>query len=201
MKKLAAAVLLIVSVTGCAMSAGIHRDFFEAKERAVRHKLPLVFMAYGQKPNTAGGVSVNIDFQNAGTQTLKGVAFSLVPYDEQGRQVSCEVNRTCATELKATGYFRPDGGYYSRSWENVWYSRTIKYIRVTAVSVTHMDGATQVINRPEDLFAMSIRTETWSFVHFWSGYPVGSMPETASPEQQVKPAPQQAQPIRTEPLK
>ena len=94
-------------------------------------------MAYGQEPNSAGGVTVNIDFQNAGTKTIKGIVFTLTPFDEQGRQVSCDVNRKCATDLTATGYFRADSGYYSKYWENVWYSRVIKYIRVNAVTITY----------------------------------------------------------------
>ena len=199
MRKLAAAVLIILSVSGCAMSARIHRDFSDAKERAARHNLPLVFMAYGQEPNSAGGITVNIDFQNAGPQTLKGVVFSLTPYDEQGRQVSCEVNRKCATDLTATGYFRADSGYYSKYWENVWYSRVIKYIRVNAVTVTSMDGTTRVITKPEDLYQMSISTKTWSYTHFWSGYPVGTKPEMDA--EPVSPAPQRTKPVRTEPVR
>ena len=201
MRKSALAVLTILLVAGCAMSARIHEDFSEAKERAARNNLPLVFMAYGQEPNSAGGVTVNMDFQNAGTKTIENIIFTLTPYDEQGRQVSCDVNRKCSTDLTAKGYFRADSGFYSKYWENVWYSRVIKYVRVNAVSITYLDGATQVINKPEDLYTMAIRTETWSYMHFWSGYPVGSMPASVGPEQPVKPAPQPAQPVRTEPLK
>ena len=199
MKKLAAAVLIILSVSGCAMSARIHEDFSKAKERAARNNLPLVFMAYGQEPNSAGGITVNIDFQNADTRTIKGIVFSLTPYDEQGRQVSCEVNRKCATDLTASGYFRPDSGYYSRYWENVWYSRLIKYIRVNAVTVTYMDGPTRVITKPEDLYRMSVSTKIWSYTHFWSGYPVGTKPEMEA--EPVSRIPQRTEPVRTEPLK
>jgi hypothetical protein len=201
MKKLAAAVLIILSISGCAMSARIHRDFSEAKERAARQNLPLVFMAFGREPNTAGGVTVEINFQNVGTKTIKSAVFTLTPYDEQGRQVNCEVNRKSTTDLTAVGYFRADSGYYSKYWENVWYSRTIKYIRVTAVAITYLDGTAQVLNKPEDLYTMAISTKTWSYVHFWSGYPVGSMPVSAGPVQPVKPVPLRGEPVRSEPLK
>lgn len=201
MRKLALAVLTILLIAGCATSARIHEDFSEAREQAMRQNLPLVFMAYGREPNSAGGVTVDIDFENVSTKTIKSIVFTLTPYDQDGRQVSCEVNRKGATELTASGYFRADSGYYSKYWENVWYSRTIKYIRVSAVAITYLDGTTQVINKPEDLYAMAIRTETWSYMHFWSGYPVGSMPTVVSPEQPAKPAPPLAQPVRTEPLK
>jgi len=200
-KSVLAAVLTILLIAGCATSARIHKEFSAAKERAARHNLPLVFMAYGREPNSAGGVTVNIDFENVSTKTIKSIVFTLTPFDQDGRQVSCEVNRTCATDLTATDYFRADSGYYSKFWENVWYSRTIKYIRVTAVAITYLDGTTQVINKPEDLYTMSISTETWSYVHFWSGYPVGSMPVSAGPEPPVKPVPPRIEPVRTEPLK
>ena len=201
MKKLAAAVFALIVVSGCATSARIHEEFSEAKERAARNNLPLVFMAYGQEPNSAGGITVDIDFQNTGTKTIKSIVFTLTPFDAEGRQVSCEVNRKGATDLTATGYFRADSGYYSKYWENVWYSRVIKYIRVTAVAITYLDGTTQVLNKPEDLYAMAINAETWSFVHFWSGYPVGSVPVPAGPVQPVKPVPLRTEPVRTEPLK
>lgn len=199
MKKLAAAVLIILSVSGCTMSARVHEDFSEARERAVRNNLPLVFMAYGQEPNSAGGVTVNIDFQNAGAKTIKSIVFSLTPYDEQGRQVSCEVNRKCATDLTAIGYFRAGSEYYTRYWENIWYSRVIKYIRVNAVTITFLDGATQIVNKPEDLYRMSISTKTWSYTHFWTGYPVGTKPEMEA--EPVSRIPQRTEPVRTEPLK
>lgn len=201
MRKTALTVLTILLITGCAMSARIHRDFSEAKERVVRRNLPLVFMAHGKEPNTAGGVTVNIDFENVSTKTIKSIVFTLTPFDQDGRQLSCEVNRKCATDLTAVGYFRPEDGYYTRYWDNVWYSRTMKYIRVNAVAITYLDGTTQVINKPEDLYTMAISTDTWSYVHFWSGYPVGSMPVSASPEQPVKPVPLRTEPVRTEPLK
>jgi len=194
MKKLAVAVLIILSVSGCAMSARIHGEFSEAKERATRHNLPLVFMAYGQEPNSAGGVTVNIDFQNAGAKTIKGIIFSLTPYDHDGRQVSCDVSRKCSTDLIATGYYRADSGYYSKYWENVWYSQAIKHIQVNAVTITFMDGATQIMNKPEDLSKMAIATEAWSLTHFWGGHPIGSKPATGG-------APAKSIPLRTEPLK
>jgi len=199
MKKLAAAVLIIIAVSGCAMSARVHGDFLKAKERAARHNLPLVFMAYGQEPNSAGGVTVNIDFQNAGTQTIKSIVFSLTPYDDQGRQVSCEASRKCATDLTAIGYIRPDSGYYTRYWEHVWYSRVIKYIQVNAVTVTFMDGATQIVNKPEDLSNMAIAVDAWSITHFWSDHAIGSKPASGAPP--AKSIPMRTGPVRTEPLK
>jgi hypothetical protein len=199
MKKLAAAVLIIVSVSGCAMSARIHTDFSEAKERAMRHNLPLVFMAYGQEPNTAGGVTVEINFQNVSSKTIKGIVFSLTPYNAEEKQVSCEVSRKCATDLTAIGYFRAEDGYYSRNWGNVWYSQEIKYIQVNAVTITYLDGTTQVINKPEDLSVMAISEAAWSVTHFWGGHPIGSKSATGGPP--AKSIPLRTEPVRTEPLK
>lgn len=199
MKKLAAAVLIILSVSGCAMSARIHDDFSEARERAARNNLPLVFMAYGQEPNTAGGVTVEINFQNVSTKTIKNIVFTLTPFDADGRQVSCEVSRKCGTDLTAVGYFRYDSGYSSRYWENVWYSRVIQYIQVNAVTITFMDGATQIVNKPEDLSKMAIAVEAWSYTHFWSGQAIGSKPASGGPP--ANRIPLRTEPVRTEPLK
>lgn len=199
MRKSALAVLTILLVAGCAMSARIHEDFSEAKERAARNNLPLVFMAYGQEPNSAGGVTVNMDFQNAGTKTIKSIIFTLTPYDELGRQVSCEVNRKCATDLTATGYYRADSGYYSKYWENVWYSQSIKYIQVNAVTITFLDGTTQIVNKPADLSNMAIAVEAWSYSHFWSGSAIGSKPASGAPP--ANRIPLRTEPVRTEPLK
>ena len=199
MKKLAAAVLIILSVSGCAMSARIHGEFSEATERAARHNLPLVFMAYGQEPNSAGGVTINIDFQNAGAKTIKGIIFSLTPYDHDGRQVSCDVSRKCSTDLIATGYYRADSGYSSKYWENVWYSPAIKYIQVNAVTITFMDGATQIVNKPADLSNMAIAVDAWSITHFWSDHAIGSKPASGAPP--ANRIPLRTEPVRTEPLK
>jgi len=199
MKKLAAAVLIMFAVSGCAMSARIHRDFSEAKERAARNNLPLVFMAYGQEPNTAGGVTVDIDFENVSTKTIKSIVFTLTPYDQDGRQVSCEVSRKCGTDLTAIGYFRPEDGYYSRYWEKVWYSQVIQYIQVNAVTITYLDGATQIINKPEDLSKMAITAEAWSLTHFWGGHPIGSKPSSGAPP--AKSIPMRTEPVRAEPIK
>ncbi|MCX5903075.1 MAG: hypothetical protein NTV89_06300, partial [Proteobacteria bacterium] len=154
----------------------------------------LVFMAYGQEPNSAGGITVNLDFQNVGTKTIKSIVFTLTPFDADGRQVSCDVSRKCSTDLTATGYLRADSGYYLKYWENVWYSRTIKYIQVNAVTITFMDGATQIVNKPADLSNMAIAVEAWSYTHFWSDHAIGSRPASGAP-------PANRIPLRTEPLK
>jgi hypothetical protein len=203
MKKLTSAVLIILLVAGCVtslnppeflMTSGrIHGLFAKAKERAMRANLPIIFMPHGREPHSAGGVTVDIDFQNVSGKTIRSVVFTLTPYDQNGNQVACEVSKKCETELNATGYFRSDGGFYSRNWENVWYSSTIKYLQVNAVAITYLDNSTQTIKNPDDLYKMAIHADTKSYIYWWSGYPIGSR-ET----QDLKPA--SPAPLRSEPI-
>ncbi len=203
MKKLTSAVLIILLVAGCVtslnppeflMTSGrIHGLFAKAKERAVRANLPIIFMPHGREPHSAGGVTIDIDFQNISGKTMRSIVFSITPYDKNGNQVSCEVSKKCATELTATGYFRADNAFYSRSWENVWYSSTIKYLQVNAVAITYLDDSTQTIKNPDDLYKMAIHADTKSYIYWWSGYPIGSR-ET----QDLKPA--SPAPLRSEPI-
>ena len=95
--------------------------------------------------------------------------------------------------LTAEGYFRSDGGYYSRNWENVWYSATIKYLQVNTVTITYLDDTTQTIKNPDDLYKMAIHADTKSYIYWWSGYPIGS-----KPAQEIKPA--SPAPLRSEPI-
>ena len=194
MKKLTGAVLLLFLVTGCATSAQIHGAFAKAKERAMRHDLPIVFMPHGREPNSAGGVTIDIDFQNISGKTMRGVVFTVTAYDENGNKIIGEVNKKNETDLTAEGYFRSDGEHYSRNWENVWYSSTIKYIQVNAVAITYLDDSTRIINNPDDLYKMAIHADTKSFIYWWSGYPIGSKPvQTIEP---ASPAPLRSEPIQ-----
>ena len=193
MQKLTGAVLILLLIAGCATSAQIHGAFAKAKERAIRANLPIVFMPHGREPNSAGGVTVDIDFQNISGKTIRSIVFTITPYDENGNQITGEVNPKSETELTAEGYFRSDGGYYSRNWENVWYSATIKYLQVNTVAITYLDDTTQSIKNPDDLYKMSIHADTKSYIYWWSGYPIGS-----KPAQEIKPA--SPAPLRSEPI-
>jgi hypothetical protein len=203
MKQLTSAVLMILLVAGCVtslnppeflMTSGrIHGLFAKAKERAVRANLPIIFMPHGREPHSAGGVTVDIDFQNISNKTMRRVAFTITPYDEKGIQIAGENNKNSETELTAEGYFRSEGGYYSRNWENVWYSSTIKYLQVNAVTITYLDDSTLTISNPDDLYKMAIHADTKSYLYWWSGYPIGSK-ET----QDLKPA--SPAPLRSEPI-
>ncbi len=193
MKTLTGAVLMLALIAGCATSAQIHGAFAKAKERAMRNNLPLVFMPHGRDPNSAGGVTVDIDFQNLSGKTIRRIVFTVIPYDKTGNQITSDVNNRSATELEAEGYFRSDSGYYSRNWDNVWYSTAIKYIAVTAVAITYLDDTTQVINNPDDLYKMAIHADTKSHIYWWSGYPIGSKPVSV-------PKPAVPAPLRSEPI-
>lgn len=193
MKQFLGVVVMLLLGVGCATSGKIHESFAKATEQALRHNLPVVFMPHGRKPNFAGGVTVDIDFQNVSGKTMRRIAFTVIPYDEKGDQITSEVNNRSEVELATEGYFRSDSGYYSRSWDNVWYSTAIKYIAVKAVAITYLDDTTQVINNPDDLYKMAIHADTKSYVYWWSGYPIGS-----KPAQELNPA--ESAPLRSEPI-
>ena len=64
-------------------------------------------------------------------------------------------------------------------------------IRVNAVAITFLDDTTQVIKNPDDLYKMAIHADTKNFIHWWSGYPIGS-------KETLEMKPSGSAPLRTE---
>jgi hypothetical protein len=170
MKKIIAIIFVALYLLGCATTAKIPELFSTAREQAIRYNLPIIMMLRGRTPNSAGGVAVELEFENISDKTINSIIFSITPYNEAGKPVACDVRLGTCSVLKATGPFRP-GTHYSRSWENVWYSRNISCLRVDSVTVRYLDDATQMINKTQELNTIVIPYLEKSFYLFNPDYP------------------------------
>ena len=94
------------------------------------------------KPNSAGGVDVEIHFKHEGstaTGDVKYITFTVVPYNAVGDVMSSEIGNKSKTNLRLTGPIaarKESGGI----WENVWYNSTITRSIITGIKIEYMTG-------------------------------------------------------------
>ena len=94
-------------------------------------------------PNSAGGVSVQMTFQNDTQKTVKYVYFDVVPYNAVKDAQSCTISGKTKAELSFTGPIEPGATCWNIFWENVWYNRTITTLDLVMVEVLYMDGSSE----------------------------------------------------------
>lgn len=94
-------------------------------------------------PNSAGGVSVQITFQNDTQKTIKYVYFDVVPYNAVKDVQSCTISGKSKAELSFTGPIEPGAVCRNIYWENVWYNHTITTLDLVMVEVLYMDGSSE----------------------------------------------------------
>jgi hypothetical protein len=170
MKKHIAIVFVALYVSGCATTAEIPELFSGAKEQAHRYNLPIVMELRGLAINSAGGVGVEIQFENVSDKTIGSIIFSVTPYNEAGKSVACDVRHGTCSVLKATGPFRSDT-QYSRTYQNVWYSSAISCLQVDSITVRYLDDTTQMINKSQELNKIVIPYLERKFYIFKPDYP------------------------------
>ena len=94
-------------------------------------------------PNSAGGVSVQIIFQNDTQKTIKYVYFDVVPYNAVKDAQSCTISGKTKAGLKCTGPIQPGKIFRDVCWENVWYNYSITTLDLVMVEVLYMDGSSE----------------------------------------------------------
>lgn len=94
-------------------------------------------------PNSAGGVSIQITFQNDTQKTIKYVYFDVVPYNAVKDVQSCTISGKIKAELSFTGPVEPGAVCRDVYWENVWYNYTITTLDLVKVEVLYMDGSSE----------------------------------------------------------
>jgi hypothetical protein len=160
---------IILFISGCETTAEIPALFSAARHQANRNNLPIVLTLWGRSPNAAGGVGVELEFENVNDKTISSILFSITPYNDEGRPVACDVRHGTCSVLKATGPFRPST-QYTRFWENVWYSSAISCLQVDSITVRYLDDTTQMINKPEELNKIIVPYHNKMFLIFNSYY-------------------------------
>ena len=137
-------ILSIVALTACGNS-----DQYEANlkyaEDAKKAGTPILIDNIGpSRPNSAGGVDVEIGITNISDKTIKYISYTVKPHNAVGDVVRGDISRNSLERLQETGPIasgkRSNRGTY---WGNVWYNYSIKCIKLTRVHITYMDKSSR----------------------------------------------------------
>lgn len=140
-------IILALSLSGCATV--FYEDHYDAIEQAKASGAPILLYVKGvSNPDSAGGVDINIGFQNLSKKTVKYVEFGVLPYNAVGDVVASEIGGKTLASLNFTGPMPYDEYEYS-GWENVWYNNSIECIEIVMVSITYMDGGRKYFENSE----------------------------------------------------
>lgn len=128
------------------------------RERSTRDRVRDVVRVqrvWTDRPNSAGGVDLNIVWQNRSAKTVKYAYFTLVPYNAVGDAVACSIRDYSEYTAEVTGPIRPGQTYGGgMPWENAWYNNTIKRARVEQIRIVYTDSTWVRFSEDEARFAL-----------------------------------------------
>ena len=107
--------------------------------------------------NSAGGVSVDIGWENRSSKTVSNAYFTLRAFNASGEPASCSIRGHYDTRLSLAGPFAPGEDNYTVStvgtytecdsvWDNVWYNQEIASLRITALTLEYDDGSSVTLD-------------------------------------------------------
>ena len=140
MKKIFLFIILILFVAH-ATTAFIFEEEVLKVAQEIGSPIIFDFVNYG-KPNSVGGVNLNLYYKNVSDKTFKYVYISVIPYNAVDDVVICEIRRNSIFNGRVTGPSEPgkESGYIH--FENAWYNHGIRSIEIIMISVDFMDGST-----------------------------------------------------------
>ncbi len=100
------------------------------------------------KPNSAGGVTISIDWKNNSSKEIKYILFQVEAFNAVGDRVRCEIRDSSLFNLEETGPFK-SGGTYTSKGKNAWYNKNIASANLDAVDIEYMDGTKESIQGHE----------------------------------------------------
>ena len=137
-------ILSVIALTACGTSARYEAELKYAEDAKKAGTLILIDDISPSRPNSAGGVDVEIDITNISDKTIKYIRYTVKPYNAVGDVVRGDISRKSLERLKVTGPIA-SGERSSRGsvWSNVWYNYSIECIKLTRVDITYMDGSSR----------------------------------------------------------
>lgn len=112
-----------------------------------------IYGDWHNRPNSAGGYSVKLNFKNNTDKTIKYAIFFITPYNSVNDPVQCSISFESTDGLKYTGPLAPSGIATYRLWENVWYNNSISRVQLEHIMVIYMDDTVDIIPRSEVSFS------------------------------------------------
>lgn len=121
---------------------------------------PILILGHNAEyPNSVGGVSFTVTFQNTSDKVIKYADFTVTPFNRVGDIATSEIADLSTTSLRATGPFALDyNGSRGIEWGPVWYNSTIAFSLIEKIEIEFMDGTTQIIEAG-DLAAIQLRPD------------------------------------------
>lgn len=129
------------------------------EERLGKDLLVTSFGTY--PPDHAGGVTVYFSFEHLdSTRTVREIAFSVTPYNREGR-VEKGLNSGVSTRrLRRFGPISVYDGEREYQFENVWYNESIHCAEIDRVDVVYTDGSRKThTNDVGEVFAKAISND------------------------------------------
>ena len=105
-------------------------------------KNPKKIKIWTDRPNSAGGVDLYINWENLSDKTIKYVYFTVSPYNSVNDTVRCTIRNYSSFTAQDDGpYSKGQGMKGTRyCWENAWYNYSIKGAKLENVRILYMDG-------------------------------------------------------------
>jgi hypothetical protein len=110
--------------------------------------------------DSAGGVSIDIGWENTSDKTVRYANFTVTAYNAVGDPVRCEIRQKYDFVLQHTGPYQPgeksysinDRGLYDSSdyvWDNVLYNDNAKTIVISKIKLEYTDGTVIILNEKD----------------------------------------------------
>ncbi|MCB2297077.1 hypothetical protein [Clostridium tagluense] len=115
-----------------------------------------VISLYPSSPNSAGGVDLNIVWENSSSKIIKYITFEVVPYNAVSDAQSCSISGNSNFRGKVTGPINAGETYGDNSsWECAWYNNTITSVKLVGVDITYMDGSTASLDSTQVQYVLN----------------------------------------------
>lgn len=111
---------------------------------------PISISSYNTTVNSAGGVDVEIEFENISDKVCKYIEFDITPYNKVDDIVYDDFGNSRKT-IKHTGFVQPKEKMEVSTPKPIWYSYDISYIKMNAVKITYSDNSVETIGNVQNI--------------------------------------------------
>lgn len=104
------------------------------------------YNGWNSGPNSAGGVSLKISFQNpSDTKTIKYARLTFRAKNAVGDEAPCSIRHSAVKTGVVTGPIAPNAHYQQAFFENMWYNYSISTVNIIRAELEYMDGTFETI--------------------------------------------------------
>jgi hypothetical protein len=129
------------------------------KENAIKIDSPIIILQGDTSyPDSAGGVSCFVFFQNISSKRIKYVYVTVTPYNRVDDIAYSEIGGESTTVLKYTGYLEPNE-WNLFGWGDVWYNATISYIKINKIEIIMEDNSKIILDDEKDINYIMLNEE------------------------------------------